>query len=44
VFFETHEVTDVYERFSALADKKKNIYDQDLLAIVPDRSPVAIAA
>lgn len=44
VFFEADEVTDVYERFTALADKKKNIYDQDLLAIVPDRGNVAIAA
>lgn len=44
VFFEAHEVTDVYERFTALADKKKNIYDQDLLAIVPDRGNVAVAA
>lgn len=42
--FDTSEVGEIYERFSALADKKKNIYDQDLLAIIPERIPVAIAA
>lgn len=38
------EVGEVYQKFTALADKKKNIYDQDLLAILPDRYPTAIAA
>jgi 2-isopropylmalate synthase len=35
---------EIYKRFSALADKKKNIYDQDLLALIPQSSPAAIAA
>jgi 2-isopropylmalate synthase len=26
----------VYYRFVALADRKKNIYDQDLIGILPD--------
>ncbi len=38
------EVGEVYQKFTALADKKKNIYDQDLLAILPDRYPTAMAA
>jgi 2-isopropylmalate synthase len=42
--FENGEVSEIYERFTALADRKKNIYDQDLLALLPDRNPVAIAA
>jgi 2-isopropylmalate synthase len=29
------EIGEVYTKFVALADKKKNIYDQDLLAILP---------
>ena len=37
------ELDDVYKRFSQLADKKKKIYDQDLIALAR-RSPVAIAA
>jgi len=44
VRFENGEISEIYERFTALADKKKNIYDQDLLALLPDRNPVAIAA
>lgn len=41
----THdELDDVYKRFTQLADKKKNIYDQDLLALLANQSPVAIAA
>ncbi len=31
----TDEISQVYTAFTALADKKKNIYDQDLLAILP---------
>lgn len=38
------EITEIYTRFTALADKKKNIYDQDLLAILPSSIPVAAAA
>lgn len=38
------EIDEVYERFTQLADKKKNIYDQDLLAIIPNAAPVGIAA
>ena len=33
--FARQELDVVYERFTALADRKKNIYDQDLLALVP---------
>jgi len=29
------EIGEIYTKFVALADKKKNIYDQDLLAILP---------
>lgn len=42
--FEGDEINDVYSRFVALADRKKNIYDQDLISIIPDRMPTAIAA
>jgi 2-isopropylmalate synthase len=31
------ELQHVYYRFVALADRKKNIYDQDLIGIVPDQ-------
>ncbi|MGH7949715.1 MAG: 2-isopropylmalate synthase [Candidatus Binataceae bacterium] len=44
VRFENGEVSEIYERFTALADRKKNIYDQDLLALLPDRNPVGVAA
>ena len=37
------EIDEVYMRFTKLADKKKKIYDQDLIALAR-RSPVAIAA
>ena len=37
------EIDEVYTRFTKLADKKKKIYDQDLIALAR-RSPVAIAA
>lgn len=37
------ELDEAYGRFTHLADKKKKIYDQDLIAIAR-RSPVAIAA
>lgn len=38
------QVVEIYSRFVALADKKKNIYDQDLLAIVPETAAVLAAA
>lgn len=43
--FDAGEIREIYTRFVELADRKKNIYDQDLLAIVADRpQPVAVAA
>jgi len=30
------ELQHVYYRFVALADRKKNIYDQDLIGLLPD--------
>ena len=42
--FSSDEIGEIYQRFSALADKKKNIYDQDLLALIPSAAPVALAA
>ena len=30
------ELQQTYYRFVALADRKKNIYDQDLIGILPD--------
>jgi 2-isopropylmalate synthase len=42
--FEPTEVDDVYARFMELSHKKKNIYDQDLLAIAAARTTTAIAA
>jgi 2-isopropylmalate synthase len=30
------ELTQIYYRFVALADRKKNIYDQDLIGLLPD--------
>ena len=38
------EIGEVYSKFTTLADKKKNIYDQDLLAILPTQMPISIAA
>lgn len=38
------EVGEVYQRFTALADKKKNIYDQDLLSILSLQTPTLMAA
>jgi 2-isopropylmalate synthase len=31
------ELQHVYYRFVALADRKKNIYDQDLVGLLPDQ-------
>lgn len=42
--FSIDEIAEIYSKFTALADRKKNIYDQDLLAIIPSRIPSAIAA
>ncbi|MGD9628637.1 MAG: 2-isopropylmalate synthase [Pyrinomonadaceae bacterium] len=42
--FDPEEINEVYSRFSELADRKKKIYDQDLIALLPGRTPVAIAA
>ncbi len=42
--FESDEIAEIYTRFIAFADRKKNVYDQDLLALAPARVPVAIAA
>ena len=38
------EIGEIYAKFTALADKKKNIYDQDLLAILPVQMSAMIAA
>jgi 2-isopropylmalate synthase len=42
--FSHEELDDVYKRFTQLADKKKNIYDQDLLSLLASQNPVASAA
>ncbi len=42
--FSDNEIAEIYTRFIALADRKKNVYDQDLLALAPVSRPVAIAA
>ncbi len=39
-----NEIASIYPRFIALADRKKNVYDQDLMALAPSRVPTAIAA
>jgi 2-isopropylmalate synthase len=44
VELEPAEINEVYQKFTALADKKKNIYDQDLLAILPAQMPALMAA
>lgn len=42
--FAPDEIADLYSRFVELADKKKNIYEQDLLGIVQERqAPVLVA-
>jgi len=38
------EIASIYPRFIALADRKKNVYDQDLLALAPAGSQTAVAA
>ena len=42
--FDPEEITEIYSRFVQLADKKKNIYEQDLLGIVQERSATVLAA
>lgn len=39
--FEPDEIADIYSRFVQLADKKKNIYEQDLIGIVQERTLLA---
>lgn len=41
---ESGELAEAYDKFTALADRKKNIYDQDVLAIIRAIIPSAIAA
>ncbi|MFZ1699942.1 MAG: 2-isopropylmalate synthase [Pyrinomonadaceae bacterium] len=38
------EIAEIYPRFIALADRKKNVYDQDLMALAPARLPALAAA
>lgn len=38
------DIAEIYPRFVALADRKKNVYDQDLLALAPVSASTAIAA
>jgi 2-isopropylmalate synthase len=40
----SQEIGEIYAKFTELADKKKNIYDQDLLALLPLSCPTAMAA
>ena len=40
--FDTKEISEIYGRFTILADRKKNIYDQDLLALIPSNVAVAV--
>ena len=42
--FGQDEIADLYSRFVALADKKKNIYEQDLIGIVRERQSRLMAA
>lgn len=42
--FAPDEIADIYTRFVELADKKKNIYEQDLIGIVQDRQVPVLAA
>jgi 2-isopropylmalate synthase len=41
---ESGELAEAYDKFTALADRKKNIYDQDVLSIISTIIPSAIAA
>ncbi len=42
--FDPDEISEIYSRFVTLADRKKNIYEQDLLGIVLDRNIAVLAA
>ncbi len=42
--FDAVEIAEIYPRFVALADRKKNVYDQDLLALAPKGMPIRVAA
>ncbi len=42
--FEQDELSDIYTRFVELADKKKNIYEQDLIGIIQERQVPVLAA
>ncbi len=42
--FAGEEITEIYDNFVALADKKKKVYDQDLIGLVAARGVSAIAA
>ena len=42
--FEPEEIAELYSRFVQLADRKKNIYEQDLIGIVRERSATLLAA
>jgi len=44
IHLHTDDIAEVYERFVSLADHKKNVYDQDLLAIAPLSRITSIAA
>lgn len=41
--FGPDEIAEIYSRFVTLADRKKNIYEQDLLGIVRDRNMAVLA-
>lgn len=41
---DAEEVGEIYTKFTELADRKKNVYDQDLMAILQVHMPTAIAA
>jgi 2-isopropylmalate synthase len=42
--FDQEEIADLYSRFVQLADKKKNIYEQDLIGIIQERETPMFAA
>ena len=41
--FDDGEISEIYTRFVALADRKKNVYDQDLLALAPKSVRAVVA-
>ena len=42
--FDSEEIAEIYSRFVTLADRKKNIYDQDLLGIAREFNTAVLAA